>query len=165
MLNLHWKLKRSFSAPSANTRPCRLKSDSAPPGAIWTQFKPKLSNQKAILTRLGAISALDWPWFKGAKLDSKIRLHFNHRKAPFLGLKQIFPINSLWSSGYYIAQNAPPPCLFDLFGWNRRITVVRQPNHEKTTNQSSVPSYPSLISRYYNTVGKNKKSENTIRFV
>ena len=97
----NWK---DLFQPQVPIQPCRLKSDSAPPGAIWTQFKPKLSNQKAILTRLGAISALDWPWFKGAKLDSKIRLHFNHRKAPFLGLKQIFPINSVWSSGYYIAQ-------------------------------------------------------------
>ena len=94
------QLEKKLSTPNR----CWTYTDSAPPGAIWTQFKPKLSNQKAILTRLGAISALDWPWFKGAKLDSKIRLHFNHRKAPFLGLKQIFPINSLWSSGYYIAQ-------------------------------------------------------------
>ena len=71
-------------------QPCRPKSDSALPGAIWAQFRPKKLNQKAIpahgRTHFNpgtksalAIIGLYWPWFKGATLDPKIGLYFTHR--------------------------------------------------------------------------------------
>ena len=88
-------------------QPCRPKSDSALPGAIWAQFRPKKLNQKAIPahgrayfspgTKSAQLIGLYWPWFKGVKLDSKIGLYFTHRNGPiyFLGLKQIFLISSV----------------------------------------------------------------------
>ena len=65
------KIKKIFFSPQVPIQPWRLKPDSAPPGAIWTQFKPKLSNQKAILTQAGGHFSprLALIYIKGAKLD------------------------------------------------------------------------------------------------
>ena len=40
--------------PQVSIQPFRPKSDSALPGAIWEQFRPKKLNQKAILARARA---------------------------------------------------------------------------------------------------------------
>ena len=43
------KIKKIFFNPIVLIQPCRPKSNSAPPGAIWAQFRPKQPNQEAIL--------------------------------------------------------------------------------------------------------------------
>ena len=42
------KIKKICFSPKVSIQPCRPKSASALPGAIWTQFRPKKLNQKAI---------------------------------------------------------------------------------------------------------------------
>ena len=42
------KIKAICFSPKVSIQPCRPKSDSALPGAIWAQFRPKKLNQKAI---------------------------------------------------------------------------------------------------------------------
>ena len=44
-----WKLKKICFSPKVPIQPCRPKSYSAPPGAIWVQFKPKQPDQKSFL--------------------------------------------------------------------------------------------------------------------
>ena len=82
------KIKKICLSPKLLIPPCRPYSDSAPFGAIWSQFMPKQLNQEAIPSHTGAHFSLwvqinprqldcigvYWPWFKGAKLDSKIGL-------------------------------------------------------------------------------------------
>ena len=48
------KIKKICFSPEVPIQPCRPKSDSAPPGAIWARFKPKQLNQKAIPAHDGA---------------------------------------------------------------------------------------------------------------
>ena len=43
------KIKRIGFSPKLSIQPCRPVSDSALPGAIGAQFRPKLLNQKATL--------------------------------------------------------------------------------------------------------------------
>ena len=63
------------------------KSDSAAPGAIWAQFRPKKERKKAIAAHAGVhfsamgpnqsyVIELYWLWYKGAKLDLPKRPHF-----------------------------------------------------------------------------------------
>ena len=78
-------------------QPCRPKSDSALPEAIWAQFRPKNLNQKAIPAHdkahfsSGNKSALAnltvLAMIKGAKLDSKIGLYFIHQNGPIFRAK------------------------------------------------------------------------------
>ena len=101
------KIKKICISFKVSIQPCRPKSDSALPGAIWAQFRPEKLNQKAIPAhgrayfspgiKSAQLIGLYWPWFKGVKLDSKIGLYFTHRNGPiyFLGLKQIFLIYSV----------------------------------------------------------------------
>ena len=81
------KIKKIFFNPIVLIQPCRPKSDSAPPGAIWAQFRPKQPNQEAIpahaevhFSAMGPnqpyVIGLYWLWFKGAKLDLPKRPHF-----------------------------------------------------------------------------------------
>ena len=42
------KIKKICFSLKVSIQPCRPKSDSALPGAIWAQFRPKKLNQKAI---------------------------------------------------------------------------------------------------------------------
>ena len=42
------QIKKICFSPKVSIQPCRPKSDSAPSGAIWAQFRPKTLNQKAI---------------------------------------------------------------------------------------------------------------------
>ena len=93
----HWKLKRSVSAPKYQFSP-----------AGQTLIKPflepfehnlgqKISIKRLLQPTVGPISALGpnqpeliglyWPWFKGAKLDSKIGLYFTHRNGPIFSAK------------------------------------------------------------------------------
>jgi len=48
------KIKTICFNPKVSIEPCRPKSDSAHPGAIWAQFRPKKLNQKAIPARARA---------------------------------------------------------------------------------------------------------------
>ena len=94
---LHWKLKRFVLAPKSDFR---SKSDSAPSGAIWAQFRPKQLTQSkcyfcprwGLFQPLGPnqpeIIRLYCNWFKGAKLDSKIGLYFTHRNGPISKAKR-----------------------------------------------------------------------------
>ena len=78
-------------------QPCRPKSGSALPGAIWAQFRPKKLYQKAIPAHgrahfsPGTKSVLaNWTvlaLIKGAKLDLKIGLYFTHRNGPVFRAK------------------------------------------------------------------------------
>ena len=87
------KIKKICFSPKVSIQLCRAKSDSALPGTIWAQFKPKQLNQKAIPAHSrahfspGTKSALAnwtyWLWFKGAKLDSKKRTVFYSPKRPY----------------------------------------------------------------------------------
>ena len=89
------KIKKICFSPKVPIQPCGLKSDSAPPGAIWAQFRLKQLNEKAIPAHGGPTSArvigLYWPWFKGAKLDSKIGPYdFTHGNGPTFRAKTDF---------------------------------------------------------------------------
>ena len=51
-LQPHWEentmqIKKICFSPKVPIQPCKPKSDSAPSGAIWAQFRPKQLNQKA----------------------------------------------------------------------------------------------------------------------
>ena len=51
-LQPHWEentmqIKKTCFSPKVPIQPCKPKSDSAPSGAIWAQFRPKQLNQKA----------------------------------------------------------------------------------------------------------------------
>ena len=46
--------QRKLKAPKVPIQPCRLRSDSAPPGTIEAQLKPKQPHQKAIPAHAGA---------------------------------------------------------------------------------------------------------------
>ena len=47
------KIKKICLSSKVSIQPCRPKSDSAVPGAIWAQFRPKKLNQKAIPAHRG----------------------------------------------------------------------------------------------------------------
>ena len=92
-----------IKSPQVPIQPCRLRSDSAPPGTIEAQLKLKQPHQKAIPAHAGPISALrsksalgNWTvlaLIKGAKFDLQRRTVFYSSKRPlFLGLKLIFLI-------------------------------------------------------------------------
>ena len=83
------KIEKICFSPKVSIQPYRPKSDSALPGAIWAQFRPKKLYQKAIPAHSrahfspGTKSALS----KGAKLDPKIGLYFTHRNGPIFRAK------------------------------------------------------------------------------
>ena len=92
------KIKKFCFSREGPIQPCRPKSDSAPPEAIWAKLKPKQPHQKAIPVHTGPISALgsksavlDWTEvlapIRGTKLDSKIELYFTHRNGPIFRVK------------------------------------------------------------------------------
>ena len=104
---LHWTFNENEKfcvSPEVPIQPCRPKSDSAPPGVIWAQFKPNSPIKRLFQPTLGPISALgsksapgNWTVFaliKGTELDSKIGLfQLLTHGPPSLGLKQIFLIS------------------------------------------------------------------------
>ena len=53
-VNAALKIIKICFNPKVSIQPCRPKSDSALPGAIWAQFRPKKLNQKAILAHARA---------------------------------------------------------------------------------------------------------------
>ena len=86
------KIKKICSSPKV-IQPRRPKSDSAPPGAIWAKFEPKQPHQKAI-SDLGSKSALSNLTLL-ALINLKIGLFLLTKTAPFIGLKQIFLLDSV----------------------------------------------------------------------
>ena len=48
LLKYTLKIKKICFSPKVSIQLCRPKSNSAFPGAIWAQFRPKKLNQKAI---------------------------------------------------------------------------------------------------------------------
>ena len=79
------KIKKICFSSKVSIQPCRPKSDSALPGAIWAQFRPKKLNQKAIPAHgrahfsPGTKSALD-NW-------TVLALYFTHRNGPIFRAK------------------------------------------------------------------------------
>ena len=94
---IYTEIEKICFSPKVSIQPCWQKSDSALPGAIWAQSGPKKLHQRLFQPPVGPISAqgpnrppligLYWPWFKGAKLDSKIGLYFTHRNGPIFRAK------------------------------------------------------------------------------
>ena len=92
------KIKKICFSHEGPIQPCRPKSDSAPPEAIWAKFKPKKPHQKAIPVHTGPISTfgsesavVDWTdvlaLIRGTKLDSKIGLYLTHQNGPIFRAK------------------------------------------------------------------------------
>ena len=92
-------------SPKAPIQLVRPKSYLAPPGAfehnlcqnmpIKRLFQPKLGLFQPLGPNQPWVIGLHWPWFKGAKWESKIELYFTYWKGPIFRAKQIFLIYSL----------------------------------------------------------------------
>ena len=93
----HWKLKRSVSAPKCQFSPAGrsliqpflepFEHSLGPKSSIKRLFQPTVGPISALGSNQPKLIWLYWPWFKGAKLDSKIGLYFTHRNGTIFRAK------------------------------------------------------------------------------
>ena len=94
---MHWKLKRSVSAPKCQFSPAGQSQIQPVLEPLEHNLGQKCSIKRLFQPTVGPISVLGpnqrqlirlyWPWFKEAKLDSKLGLYFTHQNGPILRAK------------------------------------------------------------------------------
>ena len=136
-------------------QPCRPKSNWPSSGAIWAQFKPKQLNQTAIPAHAEAqplgpnqpyVIGLYWPWFKGAKLDSKIVLYFTHRNGPIFRAKT--DLSDLQFKSYLSQGALEPQSTFHLFTNQVYKPFYIRYEENKKNKQTVQTSNKSCITRF-----------------
>ena len=91
-LPLHWQLKRSVSVPKCQFSPAgqslippfleQFEHNLGQENYIKRLFQPTVAPISALGPNYPRLIGLYWPWFKGAKLNSKIGPYFTHRNGP-----------------------------------------------------------------------------------
>ena len=96
-VNIHWKFERSVLAPKCQFSPAGqsliqpflepFEHNLGQKSSIKRLFQPTVGPISALGPNQPYLIGLYWPWFKRAKLDSKIGLYFTHRNGPIFRAK------------------------------------------------------------------------------